>query len=43
MWSTITQEYDHQIQGKKYLQSLMIVIWSEMIGDHDPISPTLAI
>ena len=41
MWSTITHDHDRQNQEKKYLQSLMIVIWLEMIGDHDPISPTL--
>ena len=41
MWSMITHDHDHWNWVKKYLQSLMIVIWSEMIGDHDPISPTL--
>ena len=41
MWSTITHNHDRWNWVKKYLQSLMIVIWSEMIGDHDPISPTL--
>ena len=41
MWSTITHNHDRWNLVKKYLQSLMIVIWLEMIGDHDPISPTL--
>ena len=41
MWSTITHDHDRWNWVKKYLRSLMIVIWSEMIGDHDPISPTL--
>ena len=41
MWSTITHDHDCWNWVKKYLWSLMIVIWSEMIGDHDPISPTL--
>ena len=41
MWSTITHTHDRWNWVKKYLRSLMIVIWSEMIGDHDPISPTL--
>ena len=41
MWSTITHDHDCWNWVKKYLWSLMIVIWSEMIGDPDPISPTL--
>ena len=41
IWSTITHDHDCQNRVKKYLRSLVIVIWSEMIGDHDPISPTL--
>ena len=41
IWSMITHDHDRQNQEKYDLWSLMIVIWSEMIGDHDPISPTL--
>ena len=41
MWSTITHNHDRWNWVKKYLRSLMIVIWSEMIGDHDLIAPTL--
>ena len=41
IWSTITHDHDRQKLEKYDLRSLMIVIWSEMIGDHDPISPTL--
>ena len=41
IWSTITHNHDRWNWVKKYLRSLMIVIWSEMISDHDPISPTL--
>ena len=39
IWSTITHNHDRQKVEKYDLRSLMIVIWSEMIGDHDPISP----
>ena len=41
IWSMITHDHDRQILEKYDLQSLMIVIWSEMIGDHDPIRLTL--
>ena len=41
IWSMITHNHDWQKLEKYDLQSLMIVIWSEMIGDHDPIRLTL--
>ena len=41
IWSMITHNHDWQKLEKYDLWSLMIVIWSEMIGDHDSISPTL--
>ena len=41
MWSTITHDHDRQKLEKYDLRSLMIVIWLEMIGDHDPIRLTL--
>ena len=41
IWSMITHDHDRQKLEKYDLRSLMIVIWSEMIGDHDPIRLTL--
>ena len=41
IWSTITQDPDWQKLEKYDLGSLMIVIWLEMISDHDPIRLTL--
>ena len=41
IWSMITHDHDRQKLEKYDLQSLMIVIWSEMIGVHDPIRLTL--
>ena len=35
IWATITHDHDRQIQENMSHIHLMIVIWSEMIGDHD--------
>ena len=43
IWSTITHNHDRQKVEKYDLRSLMIVIWLEMISDHDPIRLTLPI
>ena len=43
IWATITHDHDCQIQENMSHIHLMIVIWSEMIGDHDQITLSLHI
>ena len=42
MWAMITNDHDRQIQENMSHIHLMIVIWLEMIGDHDHLVLALA-